>query len=99
MTKEEEKSEDERLRKKCRTDKSKRSPEGRTRFFRKRPEEVRTTGLYAYILARGQEKMFSVLRLCAFLPVSETGYYKWKRSRCKPEAWRKLLTEIHKILG
>jgi putative transposase len=46
----------------------------------------------------GQEKEFLVRRLCAFLPVNVTGYYKWKRNRCKPKAWQKLLAEIYKIL-
>ena len=32
------------------------------------------------------------------LPVSESGFYKWKRNREKPKAWQKLLSEIHKIL-
>ena len=36
--------------------------------------------------------------MCSALPVSESGFYKWKRNREKPKAWQKLLSEIHKIL-
>ena len=36
--------------------------------------------------------------LCAVLPVSESGFYKWKRNRGKLKAWQKLLAEMHKIL-
>lgn len=50
------------------------------------------------MMQRGEEKRFSIRRLCAVLPVSEGGYYKWKRNRDKPKAWQKLLEEIHKIL-
>ena len=31
-------------------------------------------------------------------PVSETGYYKWKRNRSRPRAWQRLLAEIHRVL-
>ncbi|MBO4319736.1 MAG: IS3 family transposase [Treponema sp.] len=36
--------------------------------------------------------------MCTALPVSERGFYKWKRNKDKPKAWQKLLAEIHKIL-
>ena len=36
--------------------------------------------------------------LCAALPVSESGFYKWKRNRKKVKAWQKLLAQMHKIL-
>ena len=36
--------------------------------------------------------------MCASLPVSESGFYKWKRNKGKPKAWQRLLDEIHKIL-
>jgi transposase InsO family protein len=49
-------------------------------------------------LIRGGEKRFSVRQLCTELPVSESGFYKWKRNRNKPKAWQTLLAEIHKIL-
>jgi len=51
-----------------------------------------------YILIRVQEKKFSARQVCAALPVSESGFYKWKRNRSKPKAWQKLLAEMHKIL-
>jgi putative transposase len=51
-----------------------------------------------YILIRAQEKKFSALQMCAALPVSESGFYKWKKNRTKPKAWQKLLAEMHKIL-
>ena len=37
--------------------------------------------------------------MCSSLSVSESGYYKWKRNRSKPQAWQVLLAEIHKILA
>ena len=54
--------------------------------------------MFIYIQHRANEKKISTRRMCATLPVSESGYYKWKRNRDKPKAWRKLLAEIHKIL-
>jgi transposase InsO family protein len=36
--------------------------------------------------------------MCKALNVSETGYYKWKRSSNKPKAWQLLLVKIHQIL-
>ena len=32
------------------------------------------------------------------MDVSETGYYKWKRTRNKPRAWQLLLVKIHGIV-
>lgn len=54
--------------------------------------------MFVYILIRAQEKKFSARQVCAALPVSESGFYKWKRNRSKPKAWQKLLAEMHKIL-
>ena len=54
--------------------------------------------MFVYILVRAQEKKFSARQVCAALPVSESGFYKWKRNRSKPKAWQKLLAEMHKIL-
>lgn len=34
----------------------------------------------------------------AALPVSESGFYKWKRNRSRPKACQVLLAEIHRIL-
>lgn len=50
------------------------------------------------MLERGEEQKFPIRSLCAFLPVSESGYYKWKRNRTKEKPWQKLLKDIHKIL-
>lgn len=36
--------------------------------------------------------------MCKALGVSETGYYKWKRTGNKPKAWQLLLVKIHEIL-
>ena len=36
--------------------------------------------------------------MCAALPVSERGFYKWKVNKGKPKAWQKLLAQMHKIL-
>lgn len=54
--------------------------------------------MFAYIQLRAGEKKFSVRSMCASLPVSESGFYKWKRNRSRPKAWQGLLAEIHKIL-
>lgn len=54
--------------------------------------------MFVYILIRAQEKKFSARQVCAALPVSESGFYKWKKNRSKPKAWQKLLAEMHKIL-
>jgi len=51
-----------------------------------------------YILIRAQEKKFSARQVCAALPVSESGFYKWKKNRTKPKAWQNLLAEMHEIL-
>jgi putative transposase len=54
--------------------------------------------MFVYILIRAQEKKFPARQVCAALPVSESGFYKWKKNRSKPKAWQKLLAEMHKIL-
>ncbi len=36
--------------------------------------------------------------MCKALDVSETGYYKWKRTRNRPKAWQILLVKIHEII-
>ena len=51
-----------------------------------------------YILIRVQEKKISARQMCAALPVSESGFYKWKKNRSKPKAWQNLPAEMHKIL-
>jgi putative transposase len=54
--------------------------------------------LFVYILIRVQEKKFPARQMCAALPVSESGFYKWKRNRSKPKVWKNLPAEMHKIL-
>lgn len=54
--------------------------------------------MFIYIQIRAEEQQFSVRKMCTALPVSESGFYKWKRNKDKPKAWQKLLAEIHKIL-
>jgi putative transposase len=44
------------------------------------------------------KKKFAVVNTCKVLKVSETGYYKWKRTGNKPKAWQLLLVKIHEIL-
>lgn len=36
--------------------------------------------------------------MCKALDVSETGFYKWKRTRNRPKAWQLLLVKIHEII-
>ncbi len=45
-----------------------------------------------------EENKAPVVKMCKTLDVSETGYYKWKRTRNKPRAWQLLLVKIHEIL-
>ena len=54
--------------------------------------------MFVYIHCRADEKKFSARMMCAALPVSESGFYKWKRNRGKLKAWQKLLAQMHKIL-
>ena len=55
--------------------------------------------IFIYICDHQEEsKTTPVVKMCKALNVSETGYYKWKRSRNKPRAWQRLLVEIHEIL-
>ena len=54
--------------------------------------------MFVYIHCRADEKKFSARMLCAVLPVSESGFYKWKRNRKKVKTWQKLLAQMHKIL-
>ena len=54
--------------------------------------------MFVYIHCRADEKKFSARMMCAVLPVSESGFYKWKRNRKKVKAWQKLLAQMHKIL-
>ena len=72
----------------------KKANEGRSRFFRRRPEEVSTQGLFSYILENAKEKMWSIVKLCRTLNVSETGFYKWKRNRAKMKHWQLLEKSI-----
>ena len=54
--------------------------------------------MFVYIHCRADEKKFSARMMCAVLPVSESGFYKWKQNRGMLRAWQKLLAKIHKIL-
>ena len=54
--------------------------------------------MFMYIQNCAEEKKFSVRMMCAALPVSESGFYKWKRNRKKVKAWQKLLAQMHEIL-
>ena len=54
--------------------------------------------MFVYIHCRADEKQLSARLMCAVLPVSESGFYKWKRNRGKVKAWQKLLAEMHRIL-
>ena len=54
--------------------------------------------MFVYIQNCAEEKKFSVRMMCAALPVSERGFYKWKVNKGKPKAWQKLLAQMHEIL-
>ena len=43
--------------------------QGRSRFFRRRPEEVSTPRLFSYILEKAKEKMRPIVKLCRTLKV------------------------------
>ncbi|MDC7225135.1 MAG: hypothetical protein PQJ61_00050 [Spirochaetales bacterium] len=57
-----------------------------------------TKSIFAYINRHQKLKSFPVIKMCKALGVSETGYYKWKRTGNKPKAWQLLLVKIHGIL-
>ena len=57
-----------------------------------------TRTIFAYILNNQEEINLPAVKMCKVLNVSETGYYKWKRTRNKPRAWQLLLVKIHGIL-
>lgn len=59
---------------------------------------MNTRTIFAYILNDQVENNTPVVKMCSALKVSETGYYKWKRTRNKPRAWQLLLVKIHGIL-
>jgi len=54
--------------------------------------------MFMYIQNCAEEKKFSVRMMYAALPISESGFYKWKVNKGKPKAWQKLLAQMHKIL-
>ena len=54
--------------------------------------------MFVYIQNCAEEKEFSVRTMCAALPVSESGFYKWKVNKGKAKAWQKLLAQMHEIL-
>jgi transposase len=47
--------------------------EGRTRFFRKRPEEVKTSERHLFV--REFKEKYTVKEMCKALKISEPGYY------------------------
>ena len=66
-------------------------------FFRKRPEEVKTRLLYQFIEKR--DRQYPVNEMCIVLAVSESGYYRYKKSKTKPRRENALLVAINKILA
>ncbi|QEN04724.1 IS3 family transposase [Thiospirochaeta perfilievii] len=54
--------------------------------------------MFTYIHEFQKELNLPVIRMCNALDVSETGYYKWKRTRNRPKAWQLLLVKIHEII-
>ncbi|WP_257225363.1 IS3 family transposase [Treponema parvum] len=50
-------------------------------------------------MENAKEKIWSIVKMCSTLKVSETGFYKWKRNRNKIKSWQLLLVEIYKILS
>jgi len=47
---------------------------------------------------RKQSGKYSVFQMCAVLAVSESGYYRWLKSRYQEKPWQKLLVKIYEIL-
>ena len=66
------------------------------RFFRKRPEEVKTSERHLFIYE--YRSKYTVKSMCDVLKVSESGYYRWLKNRDKPTKRQLLLVEIHKVL-
>ena len=77
----------------------KKANEGRSRFFRRRAEEVSTQGLFSYILENAKESLRPVVSMCKTLKGMKTVFYKWKRNRNKVKRWQLILVEIRKILS
>jgi transposase InsO family protein len=46
---------------------------------------------------RKESRKFSVFQMCAVLVVSESGYYRWLKSRYKEKPWQTLLVKIYEI--
>ena len=69
---------------------------GCTRFFRKRPEEVKTSERHLFIEAF-KEKYF-VNEMCKYLKISESGYYRWLKNKSNPTSRQLLSVEIQKII-
>lgn len=69
-------------------------------FFCKRPEEITKRSLFTYIhdLQLLEDKPAPVIKMYKTLNFSETGYYKWKRTRNRTKAWQRLQVNIHEII-
>ena len=61
-------------------------------FFRKEPKEVKSFELFQFI--KNHAKKFRVKNYCIILNVSESGYYKWLKSKDKPNKDEALLAKI-----
>jgi len=59
--------------------------QGRSRFFRRRPEEVSTQGLFSYILENAKEKMWSIVKLCRTLKGMRNGFLQVEAEPYKDE--------------
>lgn len=78
------------------TSSCKRHCEGRTRFFRKKTEEVKTCERHMFILEF--KEIYTVKEICEVLRISELGYYRWLKNRNKLSKQQLLLGEINAIL-
>ena len=70
---------------------------GCSRFFCKRPEEVKTSERHIFILK--YKNTYAVKLTCKVLKISESGYYRWLKNRDKPSKRKLLPVKIKEILS
>ena len=82
---------------KCRASHGKWNLEGRSRFFRKRSEEVKTAERHTFVLK--YKNRYTVKLMCKVLKISESGYYRWLKNKDKPSKRQLLPVKIKEILS
>ena len=71
--------------------------QGCTRFFRKRPQEVKACERHLFVAER--KGVYTAKDMCRVLHLSESGYYRWLRNREKRDRRQLLAVKIDAILA